>query len=216
MWQPSFSEEEMTAVVREAHRFRRKAVVHSLCAEATAYAIAARADEIEHAGFFTGPDKSWFDQDVAQAIAQSRIPVCTTISSSSFVKEAGPPDADFWRDSLQDELANAAALHRLGIPLLAGSDAGWRWSPFNAIHTELQLMNKAGLTPMECIVAATGRAAEALGLKGVTGTIKVGLSADLVAVQGRPDQDLHTMSQTVMVMKEGCYHRYDGGTSSMR
>jgi imidazolonepropionase-like amidohydrolase len=214
MWQPSFSKEEMTALVDEVHRLRRKAVVHSLCAESTAQAVAAGADEIEHAGFYIGPDTMRFDPDVGRKIAEARIPVCPTLSVDQFVIDAQPPDRDLWQRSLKDQLANAVALHRLGVPFVAGTDAGWRWSPFNALHTELQLMNEAGLSSLECIVAATGRAADALGLKDVTGTIRPALSADMIAVQGRPDHDLRAISRVVMVMKEGRIHRYDTQTDS--
>jgi len=64
-------------------------------------------------------------------------------------------------------------------------------------------MKEAGLSPLDCIMAATSRAAEALGLNHLTGTIRVGLFADLLAVQGRPDKDLRFPSKIAMVMKEG-------------
>ncbi|MGD0176040.1 MAG: amidohydrolase family protein [Candidatus Bathyarchaeia archaeon] len=209
IWQPSFSNEEMKALVDEAHHLRRKAVVHSLCAESTAQAVAAGADEIEHAGFFIGPDTMRFDPDVGQKIGEAKIPVCPTLSVSRFIIDAQLAETEHWEHSLKDEIANAVDLHRLGVAFVAGTDAGWRWSPFSALCTELQLMNEVGLSQMECIVAATSRAAEVLGLKGITGTIRPSLSADMIAVQGRPDHDLRVISRVIMVMKEGRIYRYD-------
>jgi len=215
-YEPSFSQEEMTALVDQAHRLRRKAVVHSLCALSTAQAVAAGADEIEHAWFYTGPDVSHYDPSVARKLAEAKIPVCPTLSVPQFMIDTQSDDTDHWKNALHDILTSVTSMHRLGIPLVAGTDAGWRWSPFNAIFTELQLMSEVGLSSMECIVAATSRAAEALALKDVTGIIRPGLSADLIAVQGRPDQDLKTISNAMMVMKEGRLVRNDGQTASTK
>lgn len=202
-WMPSFNQDEMLALVEEAHRLHRKAVVHSLCAESIEYAVATGADEIEHANFLTGPDTPQaFDPHVAEKMAGKKVPVCPTLSVGRFVLEA-KEDVKRWKTMLDENLANAAAMHRLGVQFVAGTDAGWRWSPFNALQAEMELMVGVGLSSMECIIAATSKAAATLGLEEVVGAIRPGLAADLVAVQGRPDQDLRTLTKIVMVMKDG-------------
>jgi len=202
-WRPAYSAEEMTAIVQEAHSLERRAVIHCLCADAIRNAVQAGADEIEHAGFLIGQDAQRFDIDTARILATAEIPVCPTLSVSRFVIEAGDPEIGRWKRTQSENLENAKRLHELGVSFLAGSDAGWRWTPFDALHAELQTMKEAGLSPLACIMAATSRAAEALCLDHLTGTIRVGLYADLLAVQGRPDKDLCTQSKIVMVMKEG-------------
>lgn len=167
-------------------------------------AVRARADEVEHAGFLTGQDAPQsFDLESAKMLADASIPVCPTLSVSEFVIESGDPEVKRWQRTKDENLSNAKKLRDLGVSFVAGSDAGWRWSPFDALHAEMQAMAQSGVTPSACIVAATSQAAKRLGLEGVTGMIRAGLSADLVGVRGRPDEDLHSISKVVMVMKEG-------------
>jgi imidazolonepropionase-like amidohydrolase len=64
-------------------------------------------------------------------------------------------------------------------------------------------MADAGFSPMECICAATGSAAQALGLGHETGTIRPGLAADLIAVRGRPDQAIGALRQVDRVVQAG-------------
>ncbi len=204
-WQPAYHLEEMTAIVEEAHSLNRKAIVHCLCAGAIVNAAQARADEVEHAGFLTGQDDvpQSFDLESAKMLADASIPVCPTLSVSEFVIGSGDPDLKRWQRTKDDNLSNAKKLRDLGASFVAGSDAGWRWSPFDALHAEIQNMEQLGVSPSDCIAAATGQAAKGLGLEGTTGMIREGLSADLLAVRGRPDADLRSISKVVMVMKEG-------------
>lgn len=213
-WRPSYNRAEVSALVEEAHRFGLKATLHSLCADAITYAVDARADEIQHAWFMVGPDEPQrFDPSVADSIASTRIPVCPTLSVGRHLREAmaareapSPDDLaalERWK-RIEDELLTiAAALRQRGVRFVAGSDAGWRFSPFNALLTDLELMLAAGCSPMECIHAATGTAARALGVEGETGTIQPGLAADLIAVGGQPDQDIRALRQIRLVMSNG-------------
>ncbi|MDR7419615.1 MAG: amidohydrolase family protein [Armatimonadota bacterium] len=213
-WRPSYSREEMAALVDEAHRFGYRAIVHCLCGEATGFALDAGADEIEHAWFMTGPETpQHLDPQVADRIATSGVPVCPTMSVGHYVRTAvaalpapSPDDvtaADRWARLDAEVMEIVAALRRRGVRFVAGSDAGWRFSSFDALHRELELMAEAGCSVQECLVAATSGAAAALGLEAETGAIRPGLAADLIAVSGRPDEDLAALRQVRFVMKGG-------------
>ncbi|MCA1723447.1 MAG: amidohydrolase family protein, partial [Thermomicrobia bacterium] len=103
----------------------------------------------------------------------------------------------------EESIANIRHLHDLGVPIVAGNDAGWRYTGFDDFHEELQLLVRAGMTPLEAIHAATGRAAKACQLDGVTGTIAMGCAADLLAVRGDPTTDLGVLKAPALVMQAG-------------
>ncbi len=78
-----------------------------------------------------------------------------------------------------------------------------RQSPNALARSELQLLTRAGLTPLEAIRAATGLAAQACQLDGVTGTLAAGCAADLVAVRDDPAHDLSTLADPLLIMQAG-------------
>jgi imidazolonepropionase-like amidohydrolase len=213
-WRPSFSRDELRALVDEAHRFGYRAVLHCLCAEATGFALDAGTDEIEHGWFLTGPETPQrFEPRVADRMAEAGVPVCPTMSVGHYVR-AGIADLEMptpedraaarrWARLEAEVVDMASSLRRRGVRFIAGSDAGWRFSPFDALHRELELMAEAGWSARECLVAATGAAAAALGLEAETGTIRPGAAADLLAVDGRPDEDVAALRRVRLVMRAG-------------
>jgi hypothetical protein len=97
------------------------------------------------------------------------------------------------------------ALHRAGVPLVAGTDAlGVALIvPGASLHRELQLLIESGLTPYEALRAATVNPAQFLRKDQEFGTIAVGKRADLLLVDGNPLQDLTRLKQPVGVMVRG-------------
>ena len=90
-----------------------------------------------------------------------------------------------------------------GVPILAGSDAP---NPTTAmglsLHREIQLLESAGLSPLESLAAATSVPARHFGVPD-RGTLKEGSLADLVLVEGDPTEDLVASQQLVRVWKAG-------------
>ena len=91
-------------------------------------------------------------------------------------------------------------LHRAGVPIVAGTDAGVL--PHGENARELQALGDAGLTPLEAIRAATVTAARLLGDPRL-GRIGVDATADLLVVEGDPLQDLTVLRKPVMVIRAG-------------
>jgi imidazolonepropionase-like amidohydrolase len=104
---------------------------------------------------------------------------------------------------LENALSSVKLLHRAGVPLLAGTDAG---NPSTAhgisMHGELELFVKAGLSPMAALNAATALPANIFGLRD-RGRIGVGLRADLVLVDGNPTRDIRQSRNIEMIWKNG-------------
>lgn len=64
-------------------------------------------------------------------------------------------------------------------------------------------MVEGGLTPAQAVVAATGDAAKAMGIGSLVGTLEPGREADLLVVDGRPDEEVTDVAKAVAVFKAG-------------
>ncbi len=106
--------------------------------------------------------------------------------------------------SLEISMANLGRALRAGVRIAMGSDAGNAGMLHGAtVLRELQLMNEAGMTPMQVIVAATRNGAEVIGRGEELGTLEAGKLADIVVVNGDPLQDLSALGNVELVVKDG-------------
>jgi imidazolonepropionase-like amidohydrolase len=108
-------------------------------------------------------------------------------------------------DSLDRTMAdNLLRVHRAGIPIAMGTDAG---NPLTlhgpAVHAEMERMQRAGMTPMEVIVAATRHGARAMGREAEFGTVEPGKLADLVIVAADPTADVANLRRVAWVVRGG-------------
>src|SRR5580692_4087237 len=106
----------------------------------------------------------------------------------------------------QEELKMVGEMNRAGVPILAGTDtaAGVRVYPGFSLHDELELLVRAGLTPMEALQAATLNAGKYLDLPD-TGTIEKGKRADLVLLDSNPLVDIKNTRTIQSVVLAGRY-----------
>jgi imidazolonepropionase-like amidohydrolase len=112
-------------------------------------------------------------------------------------------ELDQWRRMLDGGLAQFRRMAQMGINFVAGTDAGWMFSPFNALAEEMALMNEGGIAALDVIAAATGKAASVLGIADRVGQVAVGMEADLISVAGDPLLDLRCLNRVAMVMSRG-------------
>ncbi|HKH99805.1 MAG TPA: amidohydrolase family protein [Candidatus Sulfotelmatobacter sp.] len=120
--------------------------------------------------------------------------------------DVGPPSerSEIGEKVFQKELAIVGALHRAGIPVVAGTD---QTVPGHSLHREIELYVQAGFTPMEAIQAATIVPARAMGLDKETGTVEKGKRADLILIKGNPLEDIHNTRNVEYVITNGAmYH----------
>lgn len=98
-----------------------------------------------------------------------------------------------------------AALHREGVPLMAGTDAMGAplVLPGSSLHLELEQLAESGLSRYEVLRTATAMPARFLGREEEWGTVRVGLRADLLLVTGNPLEDLTTLARPEGVMVRG-------------
>jgi imidazolonepropionase-like amidohydrolase len=103
-----------------------------------------------------------------------------------------------YRASWAKMVALLGRMHAEGVPIVAGTD-GWG---IEIVH-ELEIYRQAGFTVPDALAAATIVPATLVGQQDRTGSIKVGKSADLVLVEGDPEQKLGDLRQTRWVVQEG-------------
>ncbi|MBI1723178.1 MAG: amidohydrolase family protein [Gemmatimonadetes bacterium] len=108
------------------------------------------------------------------------------------------------RRQLATAQANLLAIHRAGITVAMGTDAG---NPLTlhgpAVFWEMEAMQQAGLTPFEVLVAATLGSARAMGRERDLGTVEAGKIADLVVLGSDPLADIGSLRDLRYVMRGG-------------
>ncbi|MFN8512453.1 MAG: amidohydrolase family protein [Thermomicrobiales bacterium] len=213
---PTFDLDELRAAINEAHKIGKPASCHCIATASIGLALDAGTDHIEHCSFMA-PDTTWqYDEAVARRVADAGVYVTPTIQTGadSLIKMkeryaqgiATPDEAHIvvtTPNRTADSIANARYLHELGVPLVAGNDAGWRYTRFDDFYKEIHHLHEAGLTTLEAIHAATGRAAAACQLDHQIGTLAPGRLADLIAIRPDPLTDLTALRDPVLVMQSG-------------
>jgi imidazolonepropionase-like amidohydrolase len=95
-------------------------------------------------------------------------------------------------------------MHAAGVPIGAGTDTPIGLSlPGYSLHTELERLVEAGLTPLEALRSATQRPAEFFSLQNEMGSIEVGQKADLVLLEKDPLENITNTRTIVSVVSKG-------------
>ncbi len=202
-YEAQYSVEELRAAAEEAHRLNHGIAAHCHGTEGVRRAVAAEVDTLEHCSF-QKPGGLDLDERTIEAIVAKGIYVSPTLSANLL--------GDRPQDGMLRETAAArlAALHRAGARIIGSTDCGIP----NTLHTTLPrvlplLEALAGMPRVDVLRAATSRAAEALRIAEVTGSLRPGLAADLIAVPGNPLDDLGLLANATFVMKAGAVVRWD-------
>jgi len=102
------------------------------------------------------------------------------------------------------ELAIVGALHRAGIPVVAGTD---QTVPGYSLHREMELYVQAGFTPMEAIQAATIVPARVMKVDKELGTVEQGKRGDVMLINGNPLDDIRNARNVEYVITNGAMYR---------
>jgi imidazolonepropionase-like amidohydrolase len=121
------------------------------------------------------------------SLYKEQVPLVTSPEFQDKLKK--DPNTEVIRKALVEANKNLKTLSDAGITIAMGTDSGvannpGRWQGYFE-QVEMEMMNKAGMSPMKVIVASTGDAAKVMGLKNV-GTLQPGNWADLVILRANP------------------------------
>ena len=200
-----FSEEEIKAILDEANRKNAKVSAHAQGLYGTKKAVLWGVQLIEHGVFL--------DEELCEQMVKKNVLLTPTLSiSHKYANEGDKYGALPWAVERAKRISDAHVksfqmAHHLGVKMAAGTDfSGPPMVPFGKNALELELMVKAGFSPMEAIVAATKIGSEVLGMESEVGTIEPGKTADIIVVDGNPLEDVAILQEDArikLVMKGG-------------
>jgi imidazolonepropionase-like amidohydrolase len=194
-----YTEEELTAAVREAARTGNRVAVHATGEPGTLYAARAGVESVDHA--FQLSDETMHIMREKQIFA-----VPTFTISEYFAEHAATAEgAARERAVLGVHIAQFKRQLAAGVPIAMGSDVGP--FPHGTQAREFELMVKYGMSPLAAIQAGTLNGAKLLGWQDKIGALKPGYQADIVAVPGSPLDDIAVLEKVSFVMKAGVIYR---------
>jgi imidazolonepropionase-like amidohydrolase len=207
---PQLTQEELNAIVDEAHALRSKVATHCHGAEAAKRAIRAGVDSIEHGTFL--------DDEALDMMKQHGTYFVPTLMAVQGLQEQldkgiyiPPAIALKARMAIaQIRLTFQKALAK-GINIGLGTDAAVY--PHGRNPEEFHQMVDLGMKPVDALKAGTSADAKLLGLADRLGTLEPSKIADVVAVPGNPIENIRQTEHVFFVMKEGIIYRNDRAVS---
>ena len=204
----SFCDEEVIAVVDEAHRRKMRVACHARSAAAVKQAVSAQVDFIGHANYldqaavdllagskspvFVGPAIAWEVQYLAQ---------CESLGvSQETVRAQG------YEREIEATVASVEKMRAAGIKLVVGGDYGISIAPHGTYAKDLEyFVTLFDMRPAEALLCATRNGGEAFDPSGSLGTLAKGSIADLVLVAGDPLDDITVLQDEsrLTVIKSG-------------
>jgi imidazolonepropionase-like amidohydrolase len=194
---PQLTPPEMTALVDESHRLRKRVAVHCHGDQAAREAIEAGVDSIEH-GSFMKPE-------TLTMMKKKGTFLTPTLMASEWIMGK----LDNYPPALQAKAKAATAARsemfrnaiRMDIKISFGTDAAV--FPHGQNAKEFKLMVNLGMNAIDALKSATGNDAELLGIGQKVGTLEKGKLADIIAMPGDPTSDITATERVSFVMKEG-------------
>ena len=187
-----WTEEEVRALVDEAHRQCIRVAAHSLTLSGAQMAVAAGVDSIEH-GFGISPG-------LAADMAARGTALVPTLLVTREQAEHGAHISGPVRAAHDRSFVNCL---EAGVRIVLGTDVGgFEWTRVPQAE-EFALMTRLGMSPADALRAGTLWAAELLGLAGTAGVIEPGAAADIVAVAGDPLRNIECLQQVELVVQGG-------------
>ena len=202
---PQLTQEELNAIVDEAHALRKKTAAHAHGAEGAKRAIRAGIDSIEHGTFLD-------DEALDMMKARGTVFIPTLMATEGGREKLGkgmyPPAVEAkMRAAIESINRTVRRALEKGVRIGLGTDAAVY--PHGRNTEEFHMLVNLGMSPIDSLRAGTSLDAELLGVQKRTGTLEPGKLADIVAMPGDPTQNIRQTEKVFFVMKEGAIFRND-------
>lgn len=200
--EPQMSTEELLELVCVAKSFGKQTFAHASGDSGIQRALEAGVDSIEH-GFFVRDDQLAKMRDQNIAWVPTFAPVQEQIDHADLVGWDAETISNL-RRILDQHAASLAKAHAKGVQIIAGSDAGSMGVAhgFGLLY-EMELMERAGLSPLAVINAATGASSSRLGFKGKFGQLKPGYLSRFILTQHSPLKTVSNLRKKKTVVFDG-------------
>lgn len=194
---PQLTPAELSAIMSEAHAWKRKVAAHSHGDLAAKLAIEAGVDSIEHGSFLT--------EQTLRLMKQKGVYLVPTRLAVYWIGK----EAENYPPVIRDKALAANRAHgdmfkaalRIGVPIAFGTDSGV--SPHGMNAKEFALLVELGMSPSAALLSGTREAAKLLGVDAEVGTLEAGKFADIVAVSGDALANIAATEKPIFVMKHG-------------
>ena len=194
-----FTDEEMKSIVDTARSLGLNVAAHAHGARGIEAAARAGVQTIEHG--------TYIDEQAAKVMRENGTILVPTLMAFEGIKQN--LGKGFYTPVVEDKIRAVGPFadtivqraRKWGVKVAFGTDAGVFPHGFNA--GELALMRKGGMSDAEALASATTVAADVLGMGDSIGQLKVGYSADIIAVVGNPLSDVGVLERVDFVMVRG-------------
>ncbi|KTG08469.1 amidohydrolase [Haloprofundus marisrubri] len=194
----AMTDEELHALVDEAHRRGVHTATHAHGGEGVKAAVEAGVDTVEHGTFL--------DDEAVEMLVEADVTLVPTLSAPYHIirntEIATEESARKTRDVYERHIESFRRAAEAGVRIAGGTDAGTPFNAHGANAAEISFMAEYGMTEAEAIRAMTETAAAAVGLEG-SGTLEPGTYADLLVVDGDPTEDVTLLNNPEAVLKGG-------------
>ena len=196
---PTFTLDELKRIVEVAKSTGRYVVAHASTPEGMRRAIEAGVETIEHGNGGTA--------EIWKLMIERKVALCPTVAAGDATAQYGgwkkgvapePPGIAAQRQSFKAALA-------AGVTLCFGGDVGVFAHGDNV--RDLEIMVDYGLPLRDAVRIATSGNARIFHLDERVGSIKSGLLADVIAVEGDPTKDIKSLRRVKFVMKDGAIYK---------
>lgn len=220
MGRPTFSVDELHCAAVGAGQRGSYVTAHCHSIEGMVRCLDAGIPMLEHATFMDTDRQVRWEPAIAGRLRDQGVVVSPTVAvfgrlledPQTTTRSADPEERRYWefqREGFERRLELVGRLHEAGVTLIIGSDVPCRGVSFDDFPYSVGLHVRAGVPPIAAIKSATGISARALGVADVTGSLRAGLDADIIAVKGDPSTRIDDLARVRLVLQRGAFVRRD-------